>query len=171
MPNMPNIYQERSLGMRLHSTQYLLCLGIQKPWYWVFGYTNGRCWVLCTNGLWNILLKFVLIMTTWNTCSLCIPCILKTTGPLSKPFGSSWWMVKTIHVTVMLLYFSIAGTCKEEVVPAPLSLISGVIWCDRSDPLTIQPTNPVVALQLKVAVDPSVALTDVGVVTNSGIAL
>ena len=71
----------------------------------------------------------------------------------------------------MLLYFSIAGTCKEEVVPPPIALISGVIWCDRCDPLTSQPTDPVVALQLKVAVDPSVAFTDVGVVTNSEIAI
>ena len=56
-------------------------------------------------------------------------------------------MAKTIHVTFMLLYFSIAGTCKEEEVPTPLALISGVVGFDRSDPLTIQPTNPAVALQ------------------------
>ena len=37
------------------------------------------------------------------------------------------------------------------------------------DPLTIQPSKPVVALQVKVAVDPSVALTDVGVVMKAAI--
>ena len=45
--------------------------------------------------------------------------------------------------------------------------ISGL---DNRDPLlTIQATVPVVTLQLKVAVDPSVALTDEGVETNAAV--
>ena len=69
------------------------------------------------------------------------------------------------HLTTVLLYFSVAGKCKKYVFPILLVAISGAFSRDNSDPLTNQPHwRPVVALQLKVAVDPSVALTDVGVV-------
>ena len=69
----------------------------------------------------------------------------------------------------MLLYFSVAGICKQNVGPTLLVLMSvlSVFSCVNSDPLTIQTTAPAVALQLKVAVDPSMALTDVGVVTKA----
>ena len=39
----------------------------------------------------------------------------------------------------------------------------------NNESLTVQPIVPEVALQLKVAVDPRVALTDVGVLTKAGI--
>ena len=70
---------------------------------------------------------------------------------------------------MVLLYSSVAGTCKENTLPTPLVVISGLFSWDNSNPLNCQVITPAVALQLKVAVDPSVALTDVGVVTNSGI--
>ena len=69
------------------------------------------------------------------------------------------------HLTTVLSYFSVAGTCKKYVFPMLLVVISGAFSTDKGDPLTIQlHWRPVVVLQLKVAVDPSVALTDVGVV-------
>ena len=39
----------------------------------------------------------------------------------------------------------------------------------NNESLTVQPIVPEVALQLKVAVDPRVALTDLGVLTKAGI--
>ena len=45
--------------------------------------------------------------------------------------------------------------------------MSGAFSSDNCDPLTCQVTMPI-TLQLKVAVDPRVTLTDVGVLTNSG---
>ena len=69
----------------------------------------------------------------------------------------------------MLLYFSVAGTCKKDVFPILSVVIFGAFSCDNSDSFTFQPRWPVVALQLKVAVDPRVALTDVGLRTNPGI--
>ena len=74
------------------------------------------------------------------------------------------------HVTFVLLYFSVAGTCKKNFCPTWVDfiVISDVLRSDSIDPFTIQTTAPVVALQVKVAVDPSVALTDVGVVTKAG---
>lgn len=68
-----------------------------------------------------------------------------------------------------MLYSTLAGTCKKNVLPTWLAFMSDTDSCDNSDPLTSQTITPVVALQLKVAVDPSVALTDVGVLTNSEI--
>ena len=47
--------------------------------------------------------------------------------------------------------------------------MSEVCSSDNKDPLTIQTTAPVVGLQLKVAVDPSVALIDEGVETNAAV--
>ena len=74
------------------------------------------------------------------------------------------------HVTFVLLCSAVAGMCKEYVFSALLDLvISGEFSCDNCDPLTSQPGWLVLTLQLKVAVDPSVALTDVGVVTKPGI--
>ena len=73
------------------------------------------------------------------------------------------------HITTVLLYSSVAGTCKEYILPALLVVIFGVFSCDNGDPLTSQPGWLVVTLQLKVAVDPSVALTDVGMRTKPGI--
>ena len=71
------------------------------------------------------------------------------------------------HVTIVLLYSSVAGTCTKNVLPRKPIPIPPVLSSDKSDPLISQPTRPPVALQLKVAVDPSVALTDVGVLRNS----
>ena len=67
----------------------------------------------------------------------------------------------------MLLYSFVAGTCKNTVLPVPVVLISCVF--NSVDPLTIQTIMPALALQLKVAVDPNVALIDVGVLTKAGI--
>ena len=75
----------------------------------------------------------------------------------------------TSHTTTELLYFSVAGTCRENVLPTLVAVISGVFNSVNSDPLTVQSIAPVSALQLKVAVDSSVALTDVGVVAKSGV--
>ena len=73
----------------------------------------------------------------------------------------------TAHVTFVLLYSSVAGICKTNVFPALLVIISVVLNPVKSDPLTIQTTIPLLALQVKVAVDPSVALTDVGVLMKA----
>ena len=72
------------------------------------------------------------------------------------------------HTTLVLLYSSVAGTCKKNVFRARFSDISGAFSSDNRDPLTCQVTKPVITLQLKVAIDPRVTLTDVGVLTNSG---
>ena len=72
------------------------------------------------------------------------------------------------HTTTVLLYSSIAGTYKRNVFRARLSDISCAFSSDNCDPLTCQVTMPVLTLQLKVAIDPRVTLTDVGVLTNSG---
>ena len=61
---------------------------------------------------------------------------------------------------------SVARICN--VLPLLLISIFGAFRCVSGDPLIIQTIMPVVALQLKVAVDPSVALTDVGVLTKAG---
>ena len=64
----------------------------------------------------------------------------------------------------MLLCSSVAGICKKNVCPTWLAVTFGVFSRDNNDPLTIQPMNPVVELQWKVAVEPKIALTDVGLV-------
>ena len=71
----------------------------------------------------------------------------------------------------MLLYSSLAGTCKKEVLPTCRAVISGVFSSANSNPLTSHSNVPVGALvlQLKVTVESSVALTDVGISTNSAI--
>ena len=73
------------------------------------------------------------------------------------------------HITLVLLYPSVAGMCRKNVLPTWLAVISAVFSSDKKDPLTFQTTAPVVTLQLKVAVDPSVTLTDVGVETNAAV--
>ena len=55
------------------------------------------------------------------------------------------------------------------MLPALVVAISLVYSSVNSDPLTIQAITPVLALQLKVAVDPSVAMTDVGVMMRAAI--
>ena len=92
-----------------------------------------------------------------------IPCTFRTTGSL---YRSSPPRIARTHCTTVLLYSSVAGTCKTNIFSTCLAVISAALSSDKSDPLSIQATTPVVALQLKVAVDPSVALTDVGVLIN-----
>ena len=75
----------------------------------------------------------------------------------------------TAHVTSVLLYSSVAGICKANVLPSLLVVISLVFSSVNSDPLTIQIVPPLLTLQLKVAVDPSVALNDVGVLMKAAI--
>ena len=75
----------------------------------------------------------------------------------------------TAHVTSVLLYSSVAGICMANVLPSLLVVISLEFSSVNSDPLTIQPTKPLLTLQLKVAVDPSVALTDVGAMMKAAI--
>ena len=94
-----------------------------------------------------------------------LPCTLRTTGSL---YRSSSPRIATTHTTTVLLYVSVAGTCKKDVLPILSVVISGGFSCDNGVPLTSQPGWLVVALQLNVAVDPSVVLTDVGVRTNPG---
>ena len=70
----------------------------------------------------------------------------------------------------MLLYSSLAGMCKKEFLLSCRAVISGVFRPVNNDPLTSQ-TNMAtleLVLQLKVAVDPSVALTDVGMLIKPG---
>ena len=71
------------------------------------------------------------------------------------------------HLITVLLCSSVARTCKKKFCPTWLAVISGMFSSDSIDPFTIQTTAPVVTLQLKVTVDPSVALTDVGVLTKA----
>ena len=73
----------------------------------------------------------------------------------------------TSHTTTVLLYSTVAGTFKNDVLSLELTFMYGVLSSDNGDPLTSQSIVPVVTLQLKVAVDPSVALTDVGMLTNA----
>ena len=94
-----------------------------------------------------------------------IPCTFRKAGSLDSI--ERGFRVISSHTTTVLLYSSVAGTCKKNVLPLPVALISGVSNSVNSDPLSLQSIVPVVALQLKVAVDPSVALTDVGVLTKA----
>ena len=73
------------------------------------------------------------------------------------------------HTTTVLLYSTVAGTFKKDVLPLELTVMYGVLSSVNGDPLTSQLSVPAVTLQLKVAVDPSVALTDVGMLTNAAI--
>ena len=66
----------------------------------------------------------------------------------------------------MLLYSSVAGMCKD-VPPAPLVVISALPSSINVDPSTVQIIEPLLELQLKVAVDPSVELTDVGMLMKA----
>ena len=70
----------------------------------------------------------------------------------------------------MLLYSSVAGILKT-VSPAPLVVISVLFSSSNVDPSTIQIIELLLVLvvHLKVAVDPSVALTDVGVMMKAEI--
>ena len=93
-----------------------------------------------------------------------VPCTIRTT---SSQYRSSPPRITSIHVTAELLYSTLAGTCKKNASPTWLAFISDTDSSDNCDPLKTQTIAPVVTLQLKVAVDPSVALIDVGVLTNS----
>ena len=75
------------------------------------------------------------------------------------------------HTTDVLLYSSLAGMCRKLILLPCWAVIPGVFSSDNSDPLTSQTTVALVALllQSKIAADPSVALTDVGVLTKAGI--
>ena len=95
-----------------------------------------------------------------------IPCTFRTAGSLDST--ERGFRTISSHTTTVLLYFSVAGTCKENVLPLPVTLRPGVSNSVNSEPLSLQSIVPVVALQVKVTVGPSVALTDVGVVTKAG---
>ena len=95
-----------------------------------------------------------------------VPCTLRTTGSLNRS-DSRWSRVRTAHITFVLLSSFLARTCN--ILPLLLVLIADEFSRVNGVALTIQTIMPEVALQLKVAVDPSVALTDVGVVTKAGI--
>ena len=75
----------------------------------------------------------------------------------------------TAHTTLVLLYSSAAGMCRKNVLPTWSAVTSRKSSSDNKLPLIIQATTPIVTLQLKVAVDPSVALTDVGAETNAAV--
>ena len=77
--------------------------------------------------------------------------------------------IATEHVTFVLLYCSVAGICNVDVLPVVLAVISGLFNSGNVDPFISQKGRPVLTLQVKVAVDPNVALTDVGVMTKAGI--
>ena len=73
------------------------------------------------------------------------------------------------HTTTVLLYLTTAGTVKQNVVRTWEAIISGRFSSDNCVPLTLQLTTPdILTLQLKVALHPSVALTDLGVLVNTG---
>ena len=74
------------------------------------------------------------------------------------------------HTTDVLLYSSLAGMCRKVVLSTCWAVIPP-FRAVNTDPLTNQKYVTLVALllQLKVAVDPTVALTDVGVLTNAAI--
>ena len=76
----------------------------------------------------------------------------------------------SLHTTNVLSYSSIAGMCNKEVLPTSWAVIPPFRSID-ADPLTSQAnvTPLALVLQLKVAVDPRVALTDVGMFTNAEI--
>ena len=97
-----------------------------------------------------------------------IPWTLRSAGSLNFADRTGSRTVSS-HTTDVLLYSSLAWTCKKEVLPTPWVVISGVFSCVNSNPLTSHANVAVGALvlQLKVAVEFSVALTDVGVLTNS----
>ena len=59
--------------------------------------------------------------------------------------------------------------CRKNACPTWLAVIFGAFRSGNRDPLIIQATTPVVTLQLKVAVDPSVTLIDEGVETNAAV--
>ena len=74
------------------------------------------------------------------------------------------------HLKTVLLFCSVAEMCRKNFCPTWLAVISEVyLSSNNKDPLTIQTTTPVVALQLKIAVDPSVALTDEAVEINAAV--
>ena len=56
-----------------------------------------------------------------------------------------------------------------DVSPAVIAVISLVLSSGNVDPSTSHPNVPLLVLQLKVAVDPSVALTDVAVLVKAEI--
>ena len=98
-----------------------------------------------------------------------IPCTLRTAGSL---YFQSVPGITSTHLTTVLLYFSLAGTCKENTLPILIVVISVALMCANSsitsESLTVQPIVPKVALQLNVAIDPCVTLTDVGVLRKAG---
>ena len=73
------------------------------------------------------------------------------------------------QVTFVLLYFALAGIIRVDMIPAFILFISGVLSSGNVDPLTNQVIEPLLALQVKVAVDPSVVLTDLGVLMKAEI--
>ena len=98
-----------------------------------------------------------------------IPWTLKTAGALNTANRTGPRTISS-HTTYVLLYSSLAGMCKKWALPSWWVVIPA-FSSNNSDPLTNQITENLVALelQLKVAVDPSVALTDEGVLTKAGI--
>jgi len=72
-----------------------------------------------------------------------------------------------VQTTFVLLYTSVAGICKVNIPSALLLVISGMFSSVNVDPLTVQTIEPPLALQVKLAVDPNVALTDVGVLMKA----
>ena len=96
-----------------------------------------------------------------------IPCTLSRAGSLAVIERGTRRI--TSHTTAVLLYSFVADKLIKCVPSTKLVFISVRFSSVNSDPLTLQSIVPVVALQVKVAVDPSVALTDVGVVTKAGI--
>ena len=97
-----------------------------------------------------------------------VPCTCRTAGSLKLSPPPT---MASIHTTSVLLYSSVAEMCKKRVWPTWLAVIFGVFSSDNSDPLTCQPIKPVVTLHSKEVADPSVALTDVGVLTKPGIVI
>ena len=95
-----------------------------------------------------------------------IPCTLSKAGSLVS-IESGTRMI-TSHSTTVLLYSAAAGTCKKNIAPRLVAIIFELPSSDNSDPLTIQSIWPLVALQLKTTVEPSVALTDAGVLRKTG---
>ena len=110
------------------------------------------------------------LLYTWVASHLSqnIPCTFRTTGSLYSSLSSPSRKPST-HVTYVVLYVSVARTRKEDVCAPPIVVIFGSFSSDNKDPLTIQPIIPTLALQLKIALEFNVALTDVGVLVKAEI--
>ena len=131
-------------------------------------------WYSTVSDTYLINLKAVFAAQSWHSSitileeEIHIPCTFRTAGSLNCVDRTGSRMISS-HTTKVLLNSSLAGMCKERLFPCCWAVIS-LLRSANTDPLTSQAIEIPVALvlQLKVAVDPSVALTDVGMLIKPG---